>query len=482
MIRVGIATRHDMQFWRLFPTSEPVWGGCHFIFGPDFRACDYLVVLDDVQRPLTPGVSSDRWIHISGEPPTVHRYGERYLAQFALSATLDETNPHPASVLYPPCLPWFVGWNMQDPTRSLGYQSVASLALEPRVHDLSIIASAKAFTTGHRQRLDLVTTLKRHFGLRATLRGRGFAPLGDKADALRGYRFHVAIENSSFPHYFTEKLLDPLLTGTVPIYAGCPNLADYGLADAVVSLPIDDPAEAILTIERCLAGESGVTPAALESARQKVLGPLSPFGLIARLVEGHNEGLYGAPRPPQRSQTLQPQADFAQARRPLLVRASRVGMRLLRRFSGQLALPGRRSAAAWLPPFRVPSALADAPLVLAVGQTPQQGLLDALIATRTPARVLLLSTEEPWLSVWRHRSRHDGAITLIDALPASPPDAILIGAGPHDETLAAPLAALAAETPLVHCAAGQDPAKWGIGAHHRAVSDGWWKRRGARQV
>jgi hypothetical protein len=40
--------------------------------------------------------------------------------------------------------------------------------------------------------------------------------------------FQVVIENSSRNGYFTEKLIDCLITGTVPIYYGCPNLEDYG--------------------------------------------------------------------------------------------------------------------------------------------------------------------------------------------------------------------------------------------------------------
>uniref|UniRef100_A0A7S2DJ44 Fucosyltransferase n=1 Tax=Octactis speculum TaxID=3111310 RepID=A0A7S2DJ44_9STRA len=39
--------------------------------------------------------------------------------------------------------------------------------------------------------------------------------------------FHIAIENVSQKDYFTEKLIDCLLTRTVPVYWGCPNICDY---------------------------------------------------------------------------------------------------------------------------------------------------------------------------------------------------------------------------------------------------------------
>jgi hypothetical protein len=39
-------------------------------------------------------------------------------------------------------------------------------------------------------------------------------------------KFSIAFENSYFPGYTTEKLSDPLLAGSVPIYSGSPRVAD----------------------------------------------------------------------------------------------------------------------------------------------------------------------------------------------------------------------------------------------------------------
>ena len=39
--------------------------------------------------------------------------------------------------------------------------------------------------------------------------------------------YSVAIESSSEKDYFTEKLIDCLITKTIPIYWGCPNINDY---------------------------------------------------------------------------------------------------------------------------------------------------------------------------------------------------------------------------------------------------------------
>jgi glycosyltransferase involved in cell wall biosynthesis len=48
-----------------------------------------------------------------------------------------------------------------------------------------------------------------------------------KLDIYRGYKFVIAFENAVDPDYVTEKFFDPLLAGSVPVYFGAPNIADF---------------------------------------------------------------------------------------------------------------------------------------------------------------------------------------------------------------------------------------------------------------
>ena len=41
------------------------------------------------------------------------------------------------------------------------------------------------------------------------------------------YMFHICIENISLNHYFSEKIMNPLLTDTTPIYMGCKYIESY---------------------------------------------------------------------------------------------------------------------------------------------------------------------------------------------------------------------------------------------------------------
>jgi hypothetical protein len=50
---------------------------------------------------------------------------------------------------------------------------------------------------------------------------------GDKIAMFETYQFHFAIENSRQHNYFSEKLIDCLLTKTIPIYYGAPNIGDF---------------------------------------------------------------------------------------------------------------------------------------------------------------------------------------------------------------------------------------------------------------
>ena len=46
-------------------------------------------------------------------------------------------------------------------------------------------------------------------------------------EMCKEYAFTIAIENTSHDHYFTEKLINPLIYNTIPIYWGCKKVNEY---------------------------------------------------------------------------------------------------------------------------------------------------------------------------------------------------------------------------------------------------------------
>ena len=110
-------------------------------------------------------------------------------------------------------------------------------------------------------------------------------PLDDKADCLRGYRYHVAIENFVGPHHWTEKLADPLLGLSLPFYFGCPNAEDYFPAESFIRIDIRDPAAALARMRAAIsANEYERRLPALMEARRRVLFEYNFFAVIAREI------------------------------------------------------------------------------------------------------------------------------------------------------------------------------------------------------
>ena len=94
----------------------------------------------------------------------------------------------------------------------------------PKTKDISMVASNKDMCEGHIQRQEVATILSGLIDTYGTFNGGAYCE--DEA-YLSGYRFNVAMENYSDGHYFTEKICNCLASKTVPIYWGCPHIADY---------------------------------------------------------------------------------------------------------------------------------------------------------------------------------------------------------------------------------------------------------------
>ena len=52
-------------------------------------------------------------------------------------------------------------------------------------------------------------------------------PLSSKYILFEKHQFSIVIENTREKNYFSEKLMDCLITKTIPIYYGCQNIGDY---------------------------------------------------------------------------------------------------------------------------------------------------------------------------------------------------------------------------------------------------------------
>jgi len=102
---------------------------------------------------------------------------------------------------------------------------------------ISIVASHKTWTVGHRMRHEIV---KRYPGKIDTY-GSGYNTIIDdypnqlgKIIASGPYAFSFAIMNSKEDDYFTEILTDIIATGTIPLWWGTNNIGKYFNPDGII--------------------------------------------------------------------------------------------------------------------------------------------------------------------------------------------------------------------------------------------------------
>lgn len=108
---------------------------------------------------------------------------------------------------------------------------------------LSIIASNKNWSVGHKLRHKAV----KRFGDKIdSIVGRGYQPIEKTSDGLLNFKYSIVIENRKQDFYFSEKIIDCILCGTVPIYWGCPSIGKFFNDEGIIQFETLDELETIL--------------------------------------------------------------------------------------------------------------------------------------------------------------------------------------------------------------------------------------------
>jgi hypothetical protein len=289
----------DWPFYRQTPGGSGVWGNYEFFENKEIDKCDFWVVYDELLHEETVSCPKEATILILGEPPSVKRYQEAYLKQFAAVVSCHEGLGHPHLIRSHPAQPWHVGRRVKNGVSTeftKNYDELTSMPAFSKERLISVITSDKTITAGHRKRLEFVRALKDHFGERMDLFGRGICDVEDKWDAIAPYKYHVVLENSSYPDYWTEKLSDSFLAGAFPFYYGCRNLSDYFPEGSYLPIDVHDSAAAIAVIEKALSeGVYEKRRDELALAKDAVLNRYNLYALVAEVCDtlAGTHGNYG---------------------------------------------------------------------------------------------------------------------------------------------------------------------------------------------
>ena len=152
--------------------------------------------------------------------------------------------------------PWHVGVNRDTETSTLSFDDFHDLASVPKTKFASVVCSSLTTTEGHRKRIRFIEKLKSNLGANVDIYGRGFNPIADKWDAIAPYKYHIVLENSRYPHYWSEKIADAFLAYAFPIYYGAPNLGEYFPSGSFAPIDLTDPDAALSIVESVIYDEA----------------------------------------------------------------------------------------------------------------------------------------------------------------------------------------------------------------------------------
>jgi hypothetical protein len=278
-------------------TGEPVNADIHVVYGLRSR----------VEIPN----SLSKTFFVASEPPEIREYNLNILRRYrrVLAPTFPYLSDLPNYVKVSAIAPWWVGthaggrehYDKQAVNVSLTREQLSSPS-NPGRDVLSVIVSSKARTPLQQQRLRLVDYLERKMThIDVWGEGRRFA--ADKADVLGTSRYHLAIENSQHPGYWTEKLSDPILMSNFLFYQGDPHVGATFDATAIEQIDCFDMDGSYRRISDIMAANAWVSSLeSRESNRRALLERHSFHRMLEQIIRDESFEKTGTSRtvvPPQ---------------------------------------------------------------------------------------------------------------------------------------------------------------------------------------
>lgn len=98
----------------------------------------------------------------------------------------------------------------------------------------SFLTSWKDWTPGHKIRQQIYNTLPSNIGGLSIVKHKSPPWIADKREFLNDYQFTVSPLNASHDNWADDKLSDPLISKTLPLIWGCPNLGDFFNMDGII--------------------------------------------------------------------------------------------------------------------------------------------------------------------------------------------------------------------------------------------------------
>ncbi|MTI18562.1 hypothetical protein E1162_15055 [Rhodobacteraceae bacterium RKSG542] len=285
---IQLTSNNDIGcFFRQMPDSSGCWGKYQFKLHNGKQQADWLVAYDEPHKNCETDLPISRRILFRTEPQSIKAYSDEFLKQFGTVVAID---PDPSfrgqTIISQVALPWMYGIDFEKPQQALKWDDLLLGQSSGYKGELSVVCSNKKINLNQERRLRFLAMLKEVLGDRLTIYGRGFKPIGDKREAIDGYRYHLVLENNLLSHGWTEKLADPILGGAYPISAGADNLSHYFNPNGFACINITAPRQAVADVLSILESDPARSArSAMEENRLRLLTEHNFFPLCSSVID-----------------------------------------------------------------------------------------------------------------------------------------------------------------------------------------------------
>jgi hypothetical protein len=233
MINVYFSTQEKYDWIRDSPTGTNQVNNCKFFFDKNYldaNSIDYFVVFNQINNDnrLLKIFNKENSLLIACEPPSIHVYSDTYVNQFKYLICPDNKIKHQNKIKITPFFPFRVGHNIDEKLtyKNIGFKDLYNLKFKKK-KSISVIKTDKIYCKEHEIRNKIIESILEKFPEEIDMYESKKKYISDKIEILASYHYHICIENFFSNDFWTEKLSDPLIARTNPIYLGCQNLNQY---------------------------------------------------------------------------------------------------------------------------------------------------------------------------------------------------------------------------------------------------------------
>ena len=229
-IKALLRSNYNLDYRNYFPEGQLSYGQVDFTLNIDSNI-DAVVICNHPTLKEQVLVAPGNVFHVHQEP------GDSLYHGFMYDAVVGKKHSHLklADITGHPCLNWLVNKTYDELTQMDAAYGVVS---KDKNKLFSGVISGHNALEGHYFRLKVLEEIKQKFEMDLFGKRHNFIP--DKWDALYPYQFSLAMENSSQPDYWTEKIMDCYLACTMPVYYGCSNIDKYFPKDSFIQLDVNN--------------------------------------------------------------------------------------------------------------------------------------------------------------------------------------------------------------------------------------------------